>query len=155
MNSPPSKYISFLYQTEKPNWFQKSMSYGMLRVPIKQKFGKQDFPKSSLTYVCKEKKKMSNFWQFRFMSLQETLACCFPLATQSCQFINTSERVFLVAQMVKHLPAMQETRVQSLGGENPLEKVMSTHCSILARRIPWTEEPGRLQSMMSQRVRHD
>ena len=98
---------------------------------------------------------MSNFCQFRFMSLQETLACCFPLATQSCQFINTSERVFLVAQMVKHLPAMQETRVQSLGGENPLEKVMSTHCSILARRIPWTEEPGRLQSMMSQRVRHD
>jgi len=50
----------------------------------------------------------------------------------------------LVAQMVKNLPAMQETRVQSLGGEDPLEKGMATHSSILAWRIPWTEEPGRL-----------
>ena len=53
----------------------------------------------------------------------------------------------LVAQMVKNLPAMQETQVQSLGQENPLEKGMATHSSILAWRIPWTEEPGRLQSM--------
>ena len=61
----------------------------------------------------------------------------------------------LVAQMVKHLPAMQETWVQSLGREDPLEKKMVTHSSILAWRIPWTEEPGRLQSMGSQRVGHD
>ena len=61
----------------------------------------------------------------------------------------------LVAQMVKRLPAMQETRLQSLGWEDLLEKEMATHSSILAWKIPWTEEPGRLQSMELQRVRHD
>ena len=75
--------------------------------------------------------------------------------------------VFLVAQTVKNLPAMQETRVQSLGGEDPLEKGIATHSSIIAEkamaphsstlawRIPWAEEPGGLQSMGSQGVRHD
>ena len=57
--------------------------------------------------------------------------------------------------MVKNLPAMWETQVQSLGWGDPLEKGMPTHSSILAWRIPWTEEPGRLQSMGLQRVRHD
>ena len=61
----------------------------------------------------------------------------------------------LVAQRLKHLPPMQETWVQSLGQEDPLEKEMATHSSILAWRIPWTEEPSGLQSMGSQRVRHD
>ena len=61
----------------------------------------------------------------------------------------------LVAQMVKNLPAVQETWVQSLGREDPQEKGMATHFSILARRIPWTEEPGRLQSMGLQRVGPD
>ena len=56
--------------------------------------------------------------------------------------------------MVKDMPAMQETQVQSLGQEYPLEKDMATHSSILACRIPWTEEPGGLQLMGSQRVRH-
>ena len=56
-------------------------------------------------------------------------------------------------QMVKNLPAMLETRVQSLGLEDPLEKRMATHSSILAWRIPWTEEPGGLQSMGLQRDR--
>ena len=60
--------------------------------------------------------------------------------------------IFLVAQMVKNSPAMQETWVQSLGQEDPLEKGMTTHSNILPRRIPWTEEPGGLQSMASQRV---
>ena len=60
-----------------------------------------------------------------------------------------------VTQTVKNLPAMQETQVQSLGQEDPLEKGIATHSSILAWRIPWTEEPGGLQSMGSQRVRHD
>ena len=60
-----------------------------------------------------------------------------------------------MAQTVKNLPAMQEAWVQSLGQEDPLEKGRSTHSSILAWRIPWTEEPGGLQSMGSQRVRHD
>ena len=57
--------------------------------------------------------------------------------------------------MIKNLPAMRETRVQSLGHEDPLEKGMATHCSILAWRIPWTEEPGGLQSMGSQKVGQD
>ena len=61
----------------------------------------------------------------------------------------------LVAQMVKCLPAVWETWVQSLGWEDPLEKEMATHSSTLAWKIPWIEEPGRLQSMGSQRVRHD
>ena len=60
-----------------------------------------------------------------------------------------------VAQMVKRLPATRETRVQSLGWEDLLEKAMAPHSSTLAWKIPWTEEPGRLQSMGSQRVRHD
>ena len=64
-------------------------------------------------------------------------------------------QAFSVAQTVKNLPAMQETQVQSLGQEDPLEKGMATHSSILSRRIPWTEEPSRLQSMESQRVKHD
>ena len=60
-----------------------------------------------------------------------------------------------MAQRLKRLLAMQETQVQSLGQEDPLEKEMVTHSSILAWRIPWTEKPGRLQSAGSQRVRHD
>ena len=57
--------------------------------------------------------------------------------------------------MVKNLPAMQETWVQSLGGEDLLERGTATHSSILAQRIPWTEEPGGLQSLRLQRFRHD
>ena len=60
-----------------------------------------------------------------------------------------------VAQLVKNLPAMQETWVRSLGWEDPLKEGMATHYSILAWRIPWAEEPGELQSRGSQRVRHD
>ena len=63
--------------------------------------------------------------------------------------------VTLVAQTVKCLPTMRETWVQSMGWENLLEKEMATHSGILAWKIPWTEEPGRLQSMGSQRVGHD
>ena len=61
----------------------------------------------------------------------------------------------LVAWLVKNLPAMQETWVQFPGQEDALEKGMATHSSILAWRIPWTEEPGRLQSMGLQRAGHD
>ena len=57
--------------------------------------------------------------------------------------------------MVKRLPTMQETQVQSLGREDPLEREMATHSSILAWKTPWTEKPGGLQSMGSPRVRHD
>ena len=62
---------------------------------------------------------------------------------------------FPVAQTVKNLPATQETWVRSLDQEDPLEKGLATHSSILAWRIPWTEESGRLQSMGSQKVRHN
>ena len=65
-----------------------------------------------------------------------------------------SLRASLVAQTVKRLPAVWETWVQSLGWEDPLEKEMATHSSTLAWKIPWTEEPGGLLSMGSQRVRH-
>ena len=61
----------------------------------------------------------------------------------------------LVAQMVKRLPAMRETRVPFLVGEDPLEKEVATHYSTLAWKIPWTEEAGRLHSMGSQRVGHN
>ena len=64
-------------------------------------------------------------------------------------------RASLIAQLVKNLPAMQETQLRSLGQEDPLEKKIATHSSILTWRIPWTEEPGGLKSMGSQRVRHD
>ena len=60
-----------------------------------------------------------------------------------------------VVQMVKNLPAMQDTWIQALGQEDPLEKGMATHSSVPACSIPWTEEPGGLQSMMSQRVGHN
>ena len=60
-----------------------------------------------------------------------------------------------MAQMVKSLPALQETCLRSLGREDPLENEMATYSSILAWKIPWTEEPGRLQSMGSQRVGHN
>ena len=62
---------------------------------------------------------------------------------------------FLVTQLVKNLPTVQEIRVQSLGLEDRLEKEMATHFSILAWKIPWTEEPGGLQTMGSERVGHD
>ena len=64
-------------------------------------------------------------------------------------------RTSLVAQMVNRLPTMRETKVQSLGWEDPLEKEMATHSSTLAWKILWMEEPGGLQSMESQRVGHD
>ena len=65
------------------------------------------------------------------------------------------KKASLVAQRFKRLPAVWETQVQSLGWEDPLEKEMTTHSSILAWRIPWREEPGRLQSTGLQRVGHD
>ena len=73
----------------------------------------------------------------------------------NCWIIWSFDPVSLVAQVVKNLPAIQETQVRSLGQEDPLEKEMATHSSILAWKIPWVEEPGGLQSMGSQRVEHD
>ena len=86
---------------------------------------------------------------------------CSTVIFVSLLFLSTGRTPFLlilsslVAQKVKNLPAIHKIWIQSLGQEDPLEKEMSTHSSILAWRIPWTEEPGRLQSMGLQRVRHD
>ena len=73
------------------------------------------------------------------------------------QFMGSQRvrRASLVAQMVKHLPAMRQTWVQSLGLEDPLEEDMATHSSTLVWKIPWMEESGSLQSMGSQRIRQD
>ena len=84
------------------------------------------------------------------------------LFTSGCTFVaalgllsSCGAWASLAAQMGKDLPAMLETWVRSLGRNDPLEKRMATHSSTLAWKIPWTEEPGRLQSMGSQRVGHD
>ena len=69
--------------------------------------------------------------------------------------VHFTQWASLVTQMVKSLPSVQETQVHSLGGEDPLEKGMVTHSSMLAWKIPWTAGPGWLQSLGSQRVRHD
>ena len=68
---------------------------------------------------------------------------------------HTHTHTSLVAQMVQNLPTMQETQVRSLGQEDPLEKEMATHSSILAWKISWAEKPGRLQSMGSQTIGHN
>ena len=73
----------------------------------------------------------------------------------SKQFLELLFQNSLVAQRLKRLPPMQETQIRSLDWEDPLEKEMVTHSSIIAWRIPWTEKPGRLQSMGLQRVGHD
>ena len=79
----------------------------------------------------------------------------FQWATLDFIFICVCVRASLVAQTIKCLPTMRETQVQPLGQEDPLEKEMETHSSTLAWKIPWTEEPGGLQSMGLQRVGHD
>ena len=91
----------------------------------------------------------------------KSLCCCFVTRGRKYHLIwpsmwtSSSVQASLVAQILKNLPAMQETQVQSLGREDPLEKGMATHSSILAWRIPWTELPGGLQSMRLWRVGHD
>ena len=99
--------------------------------------------------------------QFIIYSLAELISfvnvCSnyFPISFLAHYFLFDLIRSSLVAQMVKRLPIMWETRVQLRGREDPLEKEMATHSSTLAWKIPWTEEPGRLQPMGLQRVGHD
>ena len=87
--------------------------------------------------------------------LCNTMLHIFRFYTYIHTHTHTHKGASLVAQMVNNPPAMQEAWVQSLGQEDPLEKGMTTHSSILAWRIPWTEEPGGLQSIGSQRVGHN
>ena len=79
----------------------------------------------------------------------------FPSKCKELSWTYTSKKASLVVQVVKNLSAVGETWVRSLGWEDPLEKGTATHSSILAWRIPWTEEPGRLPSTGLQRVRHN
>ena len=90
------------------------------------------------------------FWKLESYSLLAPLR--FPLSSVGCEHWSFQP---LVAQTVRNLPVIQETQVWSLGQEDPLEKEMATHYSILAWGIPWTEEPGGLQSVELQTVRHD
>ena len=98
-------------------------------------------------------------WTYLFLAVLVCKWLCECMCT--CVYTHTHTHMIggrvraLVAQGLKHLPPMQKTRVRSLGWEDPLEKEIVTHSSILAWRIPWTEEPGRLQSTGSQRVGHD
>ena len=82
-----------------------------------------------------------------------TMGCCSGIKRNACESVLM--RASLVAQRLKSLSAVQETWVRSLSQEDPLEKEMATHSSIRAWRIPWSEEPGRLQSVGSQRVGRD
>ena len=91
-------------------------------------------------------------WMWKLHQLVQSL--CFPSSYFS-ERVRECFKASLVAQIVKNLPAMQETHIWSLGQEDPLDKGMATHSSILAWRIPWTEELGLLQSMGLQTVGHD
>ena len=91
---------------------------------------------------------------FPLMTLHLTISYL-PIFSLASPFEVRQNPTSLMAQMVKRLSTMRETWVQSLGREDPMEKKMAIHSSTIAWKIPWTEEPGRLQSMGSQRVGHD
>ena len=112
---------------------------------------------SNIIKFCKSLLKLCNFSSFNQLESGTILIyhlvlndSCIPGIIDPCVV-----GVSLVAQTIKCLPALWQTWVQSLGWDDPLEKAMAPHSSTLAWEIPWTEEPGRLQSMGSQRVRHD
>ena len=94
-------------------------------------------------------------WGHKELDTTDWLRTHTSFATLFCFCLQSFPASSLVAQTVKRLPTMQETRVWPLGQEDPLEKEMATHSSTLAWEVPWMEEPGGLQSMGSQRVRHD
>ena len=100
-------------------------------------------------------KKKINFVFSKESKLVSIYQCNIPHRVSEIMEGFTVSWISLVAQMVKNLPPVQDTQVQSLGREDPLEKGMATHSSTLAWSIPWTEEPGWLQSMGLQRVGHD
>ena len=115
------------------------------------------FPNVNLQSYCTSKWEKRLLRYFLFLEYCNRwfckILCKYPVLWFGAT-IRSYYRAFLVAQLVKNPPAMQETLVPFLGQEDPLEKGMATHSSILAWKIPWTEEPGRLQSMRLQRVGH-
>ena len=145
-------------------------NYKMMDCSTCYKTAYMDWPKVRLSFSIRE-----NFWPNQYMcaQLRRQYTHLFlyikmpevdPLEQRFPNFfVHSTLRVnnflwcsqVLVAQMVKSLPAVWETRFQSLGWEDPVEKEVATCSSILAWKIPWTKEPGRLQSMGLQRVRHD
>ena len=129
----------------------------------------QSLPHSNIIKLPMFSSSIFNTFIFTYSSLV-TIECIYFIIINSCYFYNaikTHERfprvlffipgtwTSLVAQTVKCLSTMRETRVRALGWEDPLEKEIAIHSSTIAWKIPWTEEPGRLQSMGSQRVGHD
>ena len=151
------------------------MSEGALQIAVKRREAKDKREKERHTYLnaefqrvarkdkkaflsdqCKEKEENNRMEKARDLvkKIRDTKGI-FHVQMGSIKDRNYMDQDFPVTQMVKNLPAMQETRVRSLGWEVPLEKTRATHSSILAWRIPGTEEPGGLQSMGLQRVRHD
>ena len=106
-------------------------------------------PPNNMTLTIKKQKLTEQAKSTNSLSQLKNLSSHFLVTSTTSTFLKNSKEleVSLVAQMLKNLPAMQEASVPSLGQEDPLEKEMATHCNILAWEIPWTEEPGRLQSM--------
>ena len=131
--SPPRFSIHGIFQARIQEWVAISFSRG------------SSWPRNRTQVSC---------IAFRFFTTWATRRPCAAYRTLIPQQ-GLNPRASLVAQMVKNPPAIQKTQVQFLGGEDPLEKGMATHSSILAWGILWTEEPGGLQSMGSQRIRHD
>ena len=130
------------------------------KIPWKEEFGGLQFMRSQeLKWLSAHTHKPSQ----ALICIQSTWISCGNSVFNSVAlviklhsvYLQCSMKLPLVTQIVKDLPAMRETQVRPLGREDPLEKGMATHSSILAWRIPRTEEPGRLQSMGLQRVRHD
>ena len=113
-----------------------------------------------LLLVCNTCPRCLNMWWLRLSrchpcsAISEAWGVVSPVPV-NLNSIAEKYWISLVAQMVKNLPAIQETRLRSLGQEDPLEDGMATHSSILTWKIPWTEQSGRLQSMRLQRARHD
>ena len=112
-------------------------------------FSKGSSPPRDRTQVSRIAGRHFTIWATR------EVAQIFPCSHLYWSINDYTTRASLVAQRLKRLPGMWETRVRFLGQEDPLKKEMATHSSNLAWRIPWREEPGRLQSMGSQRVGHD
>ena len=106
--------------------------------------------------ICIRKRPQTSALTIKIESLllKIDFQCCVNFCCMA-KWFGYTDRASLVAQIVKNMPSIQEIWVQSLGWEDPLEKEMATHTCILAWRAPWREEPGGLQSMGSQRVRHD
>ena len=103
-------------------------------------------PPNNMTLTIKKQKLTEQAKSTNSLSQLKNLSSHFLVTSKTSTFLKNSKEleVSLVAQMLKNLPAMQEASVRSLGQEDPLEKEMATHCNILAWRIPWTEELGRL-----------